>query len=129
MTLYLKWCQKYDRSKLRSLNLLNKSRTFNFDLGYRKYHRCRIIQYLIGKLSGMVKMIEEGKVVALLPTSSRTSSKVAIYYINRVLLILNLAPLYYRCNQKIAALSFILQFLLVLSKQHGFCRSAPVLKG
>ena len=32
MTLYLKGHQKYDRSKLKLLNLLNKNETFNFDL-------------------------------------------------------------------------------------------------
>ena len=34
MTLYLKGLQKYDRSKLKLLNSLDKSRTFNFDLLY-----------------------------------------------------------------------------------------------
>ena len=43
----------------------------------------------------MVKMIEEGKVVAALSTSIRRSWKVGIYYINGSLLILNLAPLYH----------------------------------
>ena len=34
MTVYLKGLEKYDRSKLKLLNSLNKSKTFNFDLSY-----------------------------------------------------------------------------------------------
>ena len=53
----------------------------------------RVIHYLIEKLSDMVKMNQEGKVVAALSKSIRTSKKGGIYYIDRALLILNLAPL------------------------------------
>ena len=59
MTLFLKGLQKYNMSKLKLLNLLNKSRNFNFDMLYFLYpFRYRVIQYLIGKLSNMVKMIQ-----------------------------------------------------------------------
>ena len=34
MTLYLKGYQKYDKSNLKHLNILSKSRTFNLDLSY-----------------------------------------------------------------------------------------------
>ena len=52
VTLYLKGYKRYDRSKLKSLNLLNKSWTFNFDLSYFWYPlRKRVTQCLIGKLS------------------------------------------------------------------------------
>ena len=54
MTLYLKEYQKYDSSKLKRLDLLNKSRFFNFDLWYR------VIQYLIEKLLDVVNMSQEG---------------------------------------------------------------------
>ena len=74
MTLYLKGLQKYDRSKLKLLNSLNKSRTFIFDLLYFLYpFRYRIIQNLIGKLSDMVKISQESLVVATLITSVRGS--------------------------------------------------------
>ena len=69
--------------------------SFNLNLSYFwSSFRCRVILYLIGKLSDMVKMIQDGKVVAVLSTSIKTSWKVGIYYINGALLILNLAPLY-----------------------------------
>ena len=74
MTLYLKGYQKYDKSKLKIQLLLSKFRLFNFDLSYFWYHlRYRVIQYLIGKLSVMVKMGQEGLVVTALLTSVRTS--------------------------------------------------------
>ena len=58
MTLYFKRYKKYSRSKLKSLNSLNRSRTFNFDMSYFLYlFRYRVIQYLIGKLLDIVKMI------------------------------------------------------------------------
>ena len=47
-----------------------------------------VIQYLIGKLSDMVKMDQEGLVVAVLLASVRTLKKVKIYYIDRALSIL-----------------------------------------
>ena len=94
MTLYLKWYQKYHRSNLKSLNLLNKSWTFNFDLSYFWYSlRYRIIQYLIGKLSDMVKIDEDSSFMAALLASVRVSWKVTICYINGALLILNWYPL------------------------------------
>ena len=34
MTLYLKWSQKYDRSKLKVLLLLSEFMSFNFDLSF-----------------------------------------------------------------------------------------------
>ena len=57
-------------------------------------HLYRVIQYLIGKLSGMVKMGQEVLFMTALLTSVRTSCKVPIYYINGVLMILNHTPLY-----------------------------------
>ena len=79
------------------LLLLSEFRRVNFDLLYFwSPLRYRVIQYLIVKLSDMVKMIQEGSVVAALSTSIRTSWKVGICNINRALLILNLAPLYIR---------------------------------
>ena len=59
MTLYLKGLQNYDRSNLKLLNSLDKSRTFKFDLSYFWYP-FRVIQYLIKKLLDMVKMIQKG---------------------------------------------------------------------
>ena len=55
--------------------------------------RYRVILYLIGKLSDMVKMGQKDLVVAALLASVRTSLKVAIYYIHWALLKLNLYAL------------------------------------
>ena len=67
MTLYLKGFEKYEKSKLKLLNSLSKSRTFNFELSYFSYlFKYRIIKYLIGKLSDMVKMGKNSLVVAAL---------------------------------------------------------------
>ena len=85
--LYLKGYQKYDKPKLKNLNLSNKSWIFNFDLSYFWYpSRHRVIQYLIAKLLNMVKMSQEDKIVAALSTSIRMPWKVAIYYINKACL-------------------------------------------
>ena len=55
-------------------------RSFNFDLLYFwSPFRYRVLQYLIGKLLDMVKMIQEGKDLL---TCIWTSWKVGIYYIN-----------------------------------------------
>ena len=71
--------------------LLSKFRLFNFDL---MYFLCSfVVQYLIGKLSDMIKVTQEGLVVAALLASVRTSWKVTNYYINSALLILNHKPL------------------------------------
>ena len=79
MTQYLKGYQKYDKSKLKVQLLLSKSRLFNFDLSYFWYPlRYRVIEYLIIKHSDMVKMGQEGIVVAAHLTSVRTSCKVTI---------------------------------------------------
>ena len=64
MTMYLKGYQKYDRSKFKHLNS-NKSRIFN-------PIRYRVIQYLFGKLLDMVKMGQEGLVMAALFVYFRT---------------------------------------------------------
>ena len=56
--------------------------------------RYRVIQYLIGKLSDMIKIGQDSSVVAALLASVRVSLKVAIYYINGTLLILNHYALY-----------------------------------
>ena len=78
------------KSKLKRLNLLNKSWTFNFDLSYFWYSlRYEAIHYLIGKVLDMVKMSQEGSIVIVLLVSVRTSWIVTIYYINEALLILN----------------------------------------
>ena len=80
----LKWYQKYDRLKLKSLN---ESWTFNFDLSYLWYPLMyRVIQYLIEKLLDMVKIFQVRLVVAALLASVRASWKVTIYYINGALL-------------------------------------------
>ena len=51
VNLYLNWHLKYERSKLRRLNVVNKNRTFNFDLSYfRCQLRYRFTQYLILRL-------------------------------------------------------------------------------
>ena len=55
----------------------------------------RFIQYLIGMLSDMVKMGQEGLVVAALLESFRILWKVIIYYINGALLKLNRYTLYH----------------------------------
>ena len=90
MTLYLKGYQNYNRSKLKSLILLTKSWSFNFDLPYFWHSlRYKVIQYLIRKLSYMVKMGQEVLVVAALLISVKSSRKLKIYYINRALSKLN----------------------------------------
>ena len=67
VTLCLKVHQKYDRLKLKVWLLSSKFRLFNFDLWYFWYPlRCRVIKYLIWKLSYMVKMGKEGLVERLL---------------------------------------------------------------
>ena len=74
LTLYLKGYQKYNRSKLKVLLLSSEFRSFNFDLSYfSSPFRYRVIQHLIGKLSDMVKMIKESKVVVATSTSIRMS--------------------------------------------------------
>ena len=94
VTLYLNGYQKYDRLKLKVLILSIEFWSFNFDLWYFwSPVRYRFIQSLIRELSDMVKMIWEDKFVATLSTSIRAFWKVGIYFINRALLILNLAPL------------------------------------
>ena len=67
MTLYLKGHQKYSRSKLKFQNLLNKNKSFNFDLSYFCCPlRYRVMQYLIIKLRLVVNLSLEGQgVVAL----------------------------------------------------------------
>ena len=73
MTLYLKGYQKYTRSKFK-VQILSKFRLFNFDLSYFLYPlRYRAIQYLVRKLSDMVKMGQEGLVVAALLISVKAS--------------------------------------------------------
>ena len=95
MTLYLKGHQKYDRSKLKVQLLLSKFRLFNFDLSYLLYPlRYKVTQYLIRKLSDMVKMGIEGLAVAALLISVKASQKLKIYYINRALSKLNCYALY-----------------------------------
>ena len=89
MTLYLKQYQKYIKSKLKNQLLLSKLRLFNFELSYFWYPlRYRVMQYLIWKLSDIVKNREEGLVVAALLASVRMSKKVPIYYIKGALSIL-----------------------------------------
>ena len=51
--------------------------------------RYRVTQYLIRKLSDMVKMGIEGLAVAALLISVKASQKLKIYYINRALSKLN----------------------------------------
>ena len=94
LTLYLQGYQKYDKLKLKVQFLLSHFGCFNFDLSYFWYLlRYRFIQYLIGKLSNMVKMIQKGKDVAALSNFIGMCWKVGIYYINGVLMILNRTPL------------------------------------
>ena len=70
MNLYVKEYQKYDKSKLKGLLLLSEFRSFNFDLSNSlSPFRYRVIQYLMGKLLDMVKIIQGGKIVAALSTS------------------------------------------------------------
>ena len=54
----------------------------------------QVIQYLIGKLSDMVKMGRESLVVAALLISVKASRMLKIYYINRALSKLNCYALY-----------------------------------
>ena len=90
VTLYLKGYEKYDRSKLKAQLLLSKFRPFNFELLYLLYLlRYKVTQYLIIKLSDMVKMGIEGLAVAALLISVKASQKLKIYYINRALSKLN----------------------------------------
>ena len=109
MTLYLKGHQKYNRSKLKVQLLLSKFRLFNFDLSYLLYPlRYKVTQYLIRKLSDMVKMGIEGLAVAALLISVKASQKLKIYYINRALSKLNCYALYhsYTSIQKISTTIF-----------------------
>ena len=95
MSLYLKEYQKYDRSKLKVQLLLSKFRLFNFDLlHFWLPLRYRVTQYLIRKFSDMVKMGQEGLVVAALLVSVKSSWKLKIYYINRAMSKLNCYTLY-----------------------------------
>ena len=72
MFLYLKGYQKYDRLKLKVQLFVSKVRLLNFDLLYFLYHlRYRVIQHLIGKLSDMIKMGQEGLVVTAFLASVR----------------------------------------------------------
>ena len=74
MNLYLMGYQKYQKSKLKVLLFSSECRIFNFDLFYfSSPFRYRLIQYLIGKLSDMVKMGQESLVVASLLVSVRAS--------------------------------------------------------
>ena len=101
MTLYLKGHQKYDRSKLKVQLLLSKFRLFNFDLSYLLHPlRYKVTQYLIRKLSDMVKMGIEGLAVAALLISVKASQKLKIYYINRALSKLNCYALYSKVPNK-----------------------------
>ena len=88
----LKGASKVWQFQGESSTSLSEFRSFNFDLLYFWYPlRYRVIQYPIGKLSDMVKMIQDDQIMAALSTSIRKSWKVWIYYINGALLILNLA--------------------------------------
>ena len=90
MTLYLKWHQKHDRSKLKVQLLLSKFKLFNFDLLYLLYPlRYKVTQYLIRKLLDMVNMGIKGLAVAALLISFKVPQKLRIYYINRDLSKLN----------------------------------------
>ena len=61
MTLYRKGYQKYESSELKVLLLLSEFRHFDFHLLYFWYpFKYRVINYLIGKLSDMVKMNKGG---------------------------------------------------------------------
>ena len=72
--LYLNGYQKHDKTKLKRLNLPNKSSNFNFDLSYLLYpFRYRITLCLIGKLAVVVNMSQEAKVVAALIRSVEDS--------------------------------------------------------
>ena len=74
MTLYLKGYQNYDRSKLKVQLFLSKFRSFNFDLSYFLFPlRYRVTEYLIGKLSDVVKMGQDSLVVDALLESVRAS--------------------------------------------------------
>ena len=75
-------------SNLKRLKLLNINWTYKFDLMYLIPFRYKFIQYLIEKFWDMVKIRQEGLVVATLLTSVRMSWKVPIYYMNGALSIL-----------------------------------------
>ena len=95
MTLYLKGHRKYDRLKLKLLNLLNKNQTFNFTtLYFRCPLRYKVIQYLIWKLSYVVIWSQEGYVVEVLLSFVMSSWKPPFYYIKRFLSNLILTGLY-----------------------------------
>ena len=95
MTLYLKGYCKYIKSKLKVQLLLSKFKLFNFDLSYLLYPLSyEVTQYLIRKLSDMVKMGIEGLAVAALSISAKASQKLKIYYINTALSKLNCYALY-----------------------------------
>ena len=92
----LKGDWKYDRSKLKLLNSLNKNRTFIFDLLYFWCPlRYRVIQYLILKLSYVVLLSQEGYVLAVLLSCVKSSWKKPFYYIKRLLSNLILTGLYH----------------------------------
>ena len=73
ITLYLKGYKKYDRSKLKAQLLLRKFRLLNLKPLFFNHLKYRVMQYLIGKLSDMLKMGREGFVVAALLASMRMS--------------------------------------------------------
>ena len=60
VNLYLNWYRKYERSKLKRLNLLNTNGTFNFDLLYfRSQLRYKFTQY-IPHFKGIISGIKDG---------------------------------------------------------------------
>ena len=90
MTLCLKGYQKLDRAKLKIQLLLSKFRLFKFNLLYFWYPlRYSVIQYLIRKLSVVVKMCLKGLGVAAHLISVKASWKSRIYCMKRALSKLN----------------------------------------
>ena len=85
--------QKYNRSKLKSLNLVNKSWNFNFNVSFFWYPlRYSVEHYLIGKLLDMLQICQESLVLASpLKSFKTTSRRMTIYYINGGLSELNVA--------------------------------------
>ena len=109
MTTYQMGFKKYHWSKFKVLLLLREFRSFYFDwLYFWSPFWYKVIQYLIGKLLDIVKMIQEGKVVAAPSTSIRISWKAGIYFINGTLIIFNLAPLYVEREWPVTSIVFSL---------------------
>ena len=92
---YLNLYRNYEWSKLSIHFLSSKFQSFNFDLSqFLNQLRYKFVLYLILKLQSIVNLSQEGKSMEALLYCKTPGQKLVIYFINCVILILFLAPLY-----------------------------------